>query len=280
MFPRQLFAKYHLARPLPMPHARAAVLMHLARRTFLPTAIALATTLGGPGAQAEPQAPFVMGTIQVDGTYAGKWLRKIYGEAFKRLGIPVEITAFPTQRLSVLADQGHVDGDVARVHGYAAAHPDLVRVEESTLGVVFALFTTQPALQLKRLEDLRESGLRGIYLRGVGICANTLKPFVPADRLLDITEEVQGLNMLLAGRSDFYCTSDLGIQSMLNLPEFKHVAPLRTLLAIGDVIPLYAYLHRKHAALVPRLAIVLRQMKAEGLVERYRLESLKEASGR
>lgn len=43
---------------------------------------------------------------------------------------------------------------------------------------------------------------------------------------------------------------------------------------IDAAIPLHAFLHHKHAALAPRLAEALRQMKAEGVIERYRIESL------
>jgi hypothetical protein len=38
--------------------------------------------------------------------------------------------------------------------------------------------------------------------------------------------------------------------------------------------------HRKHADLAPRLAAALKQMKAEGLIERYRVDALRESAGR
>ena len=250
--------------------------MNTCCRTLLATVLLSTAWLHAPPAWPAPAAPFVMGTIQTDETYSGKWVRKIYGEAFRRLGVRLEVTAFPTQRLSVLTDHAGVDGDVARVYGYAAAHADLVRVEEPVMEVVLALFTTDSSRVLKRLEDLPASGLRGIYLRGVAICENTLRPLLTPDRLTDTTEESQGLSMMLAGRADFYCTSDLSMQTLLRRAEFKEVRTLRKLLVLNDALAFYPYLHRKHAELAPRLAAVLKQMKAEGLIERYRLEALEE----
>jgi hypothetical protein len=43
---------------------------------------------------------------------------------------------------------------------------------------------------------------------------------------------------------------------------------------LGEQIMLYPYLHKKHVALAPSLAAVLKQMKADGSFERYREEAL------
>jgi len=48
------------------------------------------------------------------------------------------------------------------------------------------------------------------------------------------------------------------------------------MIEIGTAMPLYPYLHPKRAELAPQLAFALKEMKAEGLVERYRLEALRE----
>jgi hypothetical protein len=54
------------------------------------------------------------------------------------------------------------------------------------------------------------------------------------------------------------------------------VSGVRKLLNLGRPLSLYPYLHMKHSALAPRLAAVLKQMKAEGLVERYRIDTERE----
>lgn len=162
---------------------------------------------------AQPAAPaaFVIGTHQPETTFQGRWVRRIYEEAFRRIGVPLKVAVYPLQRLAVLTDQGTIDGDTARVAAYGAAHPELVRIDESIFDMGFGLWAVDRTLVLARLEDLRDKPWRGIYLRGVAICENTLSPFMPAERLRNVTDERQGLNMLLAGRAELYCGSSWGI---------------------------------------------------------------------
>jgi len=222
-------------------------------------------------------APIVLGTDYDRNTFAGKWYLRIYGEAFKRLDIPIEFVTFPTKRLSIEVDEGRVDGEAARVYGYAAAHPDLVRVEESVFDVVFSLYAANPALRLDRLEDLRAGSLLGEHRRGVALCENTLRQWLPADRLSNVETTEQGLKKLLAGRTDLYCELNFPVLMALLRPEFEGAREkVRRLLDLGKPMPLYPYLHQRNATLAPRLAATLKQMKAEGLIERYRIETERE----
>lgn len=224
--------------------------------------------------RAEPPRPFVMVTDQPETTYEGKWQRLAYQEAFKRLGVPLEVEMMPTQRVSAMVDSGAVDGQSMRVAAYAETHPDQVRVDESIYEVRFALWASNPALTLPRLEDLAATNWIGVYRRGVELCQRSLSPLVPATRLSSIATEHDGLRMLLSGRVDFFCEIDAAVQSALYSPEFKGVTSVRQLLTIGDRIVLYPYLYKSHADLAPRLAAILKEMKAEGLLERYRQEAL------
>ncbi len=229
-------------------------------------------------AQAAAQ-PFVMGTSQPEDTYAGKLQRRIYREAFRRLDIPLQISVLPLQRLTIVADQGAIDGDVARTHGYAANHPDLVRVEEPVYDSVWALFAVNPTLELDALPSLANRPWRATYLRGVGICERALKPLVPPERLSDVTSDTQGFTMMRLGRTDVHCTADLSAINLQYTAEFSDLPITRKVAEIGS-FPLHPYVHRKHADLAPRLATVLRQMKADGLLERYRQEAFREVERR
>jgi len=223
-------------------------------------------------ARAADAAPFVLGTDQPETTMFGRYYRRVYAEAFRRLGLRVQVVQAPTQRLSVLLAQGDIDGEVARARAYGEAHPELVRVDESVLETAFTLFTAQPALSLKRIEDLPATALRGVYRRGVVYCERTLGPLLPAARFTDVTDVAQGLNMLLAGRADFYCDVDAAVSIELEGGALKDAGAIRRLLDL-QVASIYPYLHGKHSALAPRLAAVLKQMRADGLLERYRQEA-------
>ncbi|TFV39383.1 hypothetical protein E4K66_13320 [Bradyrhizobium frederickii] len=212
----------------------------------------------------------MMATDQSESTFEGKWQRQTYEEAFKRLGIPIEVITMPAQRGTVMVDSGAVDGQFLRVFAYADSHPEQVRVEEPIYDVVFGLWVSKPELSLQRLADLEATNWSGIYRRGVELCQRSLSPLVPAERLSTISTEEIGVRMLLAGRVDFYCDLDVSINNALYGAEFKNVTSIRPLLTFGNPIPLYPYLNKRHAELGTRLAVVLRQMKAEGLLERIR----------
>ncbi|HEV8691918.1 MAG TPA: hypothetical protein VGQ91_16565 [Ideonella sp.] len=239
-----------------------------------------ALVLAWPAATHAADGPvFELGTSQGEDTLPGKMQRRIYGEAFRRLGLPLHFNVMPLQRLSAAADQGQIDGDVARVPGYGADHPELVRVDETVYDVTFALFTTNPTLTLPSLAALADTNWRGTYIRGAAVCLHALRPLLPGDRLIDVSTDAQGFDMLCLGRSEVHCTADLSALTLRYSPGFRGIDIMRKVADIGSYA-LHPYLHRRHAELAPKLAAVLKQMKAEGLVERYRAESLRELEGR
>ncbi|MED5621845.1 substrate-binding periplasmic protein [Ideonella sp. BN130291] len=236
-----------------------------------------AALLGGvPAAAGADQRVFLIGTDQVDTAFTGLWQRRVYAEAFRRLGLKAEFPYYPTKRLSALVDAGELDGDMLRRRSYGLAHPEQVQVDVPVIEVRFALYTAHPALRLARLEDLSATGWQGHYRRGVLFCEDTLKAHVPAQRLAEVTTTAQGLKSLLAGHTAFLCDIDLAVDNVLYSREIRGDERVRELLAMGPPEPLYPYLHKKNADLAPRLAAVLRQMKAEGLVERLRRQALRD----
>jgi hypothetical protein len=222
--------------------------------------------------RAEPQRPIVMVTGQPETTFEGKWQRLAYHEAFRRLGFPLEVDVMPTQRMTAMVDSGAVDGQFGRVGAYADTHPEQIRVDEPIYEVGFALWVSNPSLTLSHLQDLAATSLIGVYRRGVELCERSLSPLVPAERLSSVATEHDGLRMLVKGRVDYFCEIDAAVLNAVHSPEFRGAA-IRPLLTIGDRIAMYPYLSRKQAELAPRLAAVLKDMKAEGLLERFRQEA-------
>ncbi|MDD2924161.1 MAG: hypothetical protein PHW99_03225 [Rhodoferax sp.] len=198
------------------------------------------------------------------------WL--IYTEAFKRLGIPFRMEHYTLARGAAMVEQGLADAELSRVYEYGADRPYLVRVEESVVDIGFSLYSANPALRLARLEDLRAAKFQVEYRRGLLLCESTLKPLVASEHLSDVSTREQGLKKMLTGRTDLYCEIDVYVQQELHSPEFKslaNVAQVRRVISLGKSIPTYPYLNKKHAALAPRLAAVLKQMKAQGLMQVY-----------
>jgi hypothetical protein len=234
---------------------------------------ALLCSSTAPAQQQLAPAPFVMATHQADTNFQGQWVRRIYAEAFRRLSMPVDLPTIPLQRMTEMLDRGEIDGDVGRVHAHGLSHPEIVRVEESMYDIVVGLFTIDPAVELLRIEDLAAKPWSATYVRGVAICERLLKPHLRPENLTVIVTDEQGMDMLTMKRVDFYCTANHTIADVATRERHRKQPMPRLALSLGS-IPLYPYLHRRHAALAPRLAAVLREMRAEGLIERFRLEAM------
>lgn len=211
--------------------------------------------------------PFIMTRDAAAGSYAALWAGLVYAEAFRRMNIPLEMADYTLARRSVLIEEGAIDGEGSRILAYADAHPELVRVDEVLIDFTFSVYAANPKLSARRLEDLPADAIVE-YRRGVLMCENTLKKAIPAERLSNITSTEQGVKKLLAGRTDAYCDIDLYVSEALHLEELKEAGTVRKLFDIAAV-PTYPYLAKKHAALAPRLAAALKQMKAEGLLDAY-----------
>lgn len=220
------------------------------------------------------EKPFIVTAGGEPDTWGSRLGVLIYAEAFRRLGIAFRMEHYTLARGAAMVEQGLADAELSRVYDYGADRPYLVRVEESIVDLGFSLYTANTSLHLERLEDLRTAKPQPQveYRRGLLLCEQALKPLVAPERLSDVPTREQGLKKLLVGRTDLYCEIDVYVQQELHSPEFRglaNVSQVRRVIRLGKSIPTYPYLHKKHAALAPRLAMVLKQMKAQGLMQVY-----------
>lgn len=225
---------------------------------------------------AQPTPALVLGTPRPEGNYGGVLLRRIYQELFHRVGVPIEIRTLPTARLALELASGHIDGDLTRPWAFADSQPTLIRVDEPVLEIVFALWTVNPNTVLNRLDELAASGFSVNFTRGVTECEKSLQTLLPPHRIADVTTTAGALNMLHRGRNDLYCGVDFAVLSDAGSPELAGRPPPIKLVHIGKPSSLHLYLHSKHAALAPQLVVALKKMKAEGVMERLRKETLRE----
>jgi hypothetical protein len=222
-----------------------------------------------PARDARAETRLVLGTSQSKQTLAGRLQRLIYAEAGRRMGIAIELRVLPLQGLTIAAEQGLVDGDVARTYAYGNAHHKLVRVEESIYDVTWALFATNTALTLDHVAALAGKTWRVTYLRGAALCEEALRQVVPPARLTDVSSDAQGFGMLRLGRTDAHCTADISAQTLQQTSEFRDIPITHRVVDIGTY-SLHPYLHESHAELARELAVVLRQMKSERLIDQWR----------
>ncbi len=229
----------------------------------------------GSPVHAAPPAPLLAGFDADPNSFANRWSVLYFQEAFRRLGMSIQIAYYPLARRTALVDSGEIDIDSGRVRAYGDAHPKLVRVEEPFMAYNFALFTAHPTLQLENVDSLRSAEWLAEYRRGILFCEKALKAAVPAERLSDISSEEQGIHKLLAGRTDLYCDLEYVVSETLRSPDIKDAARVRKALSLGSV-PIYTYLQPRHAEWAPRLAAIFKKMKSEGLMEAYQAQVARE----
>lgn len=215
--------------------------------------------------------PFVMAADVEPQNMLFLWATLIYKEAFRRLGLPVEMVSLNLARRSALAEEGGIDGEVARIYSYGDTHPALIRIEEPVMEFTFSIFTGSTELQARQLSDL-PAGTLIDYRRGILLCENALKKAIPAERLGTVTTTEQGIRKLLARRSDAYCDIDIYISEFVQSGKLNNNPAPRKLFDIATM-KTYPYLARHHAELAPKLTAVLQQMRAEGLLVRYQKQA-------
>ena len=185
-----------------------------------------------------------------------KALTLLSQEAFRRLGLSVQLVSNPSERSLFFANNGDVDGEGLRVAGLSAQYPNLIQVPEPYIGISFVAFGKNPAVRLDRgWDSLKEH--RVAFITGWKMFeANAMG----AASVTKVDKPEQLFRMLDSGRIDLalYTRADgvalarsLGISAQALTPSLKDV-------------DMYLYLHQRHAALVPRLAQTLREMRADG----------------
>lgn len=199
--------------------------------------------------------------------YARRLFQLVADDAFGKLGYDVEIRNYPPLRASREADAGNVDGEAGRTSQYGDTHPALVRADEVIVVIRIAAFTTDPNIRLDGWDSLKDTPYRIDYRSGYELTKVRLERTVPAARLTGVVDGQAGMQRLALGISDLYIdTNEFGQLMMDKMPERYGKVRVAGWM---EQLPLYFYLHRRHAALAPRLAAVLRQMRADGALDRY-----------
>ncbi|MEW5729858.1 MAG: transporter substrate-binding domain-containing protein [Pseudomonadota bacterium] len=180
----------------------------------------------------------------------------VVAELFRRLGLAAELSVnLAASRAIQLAEDGIDDGLAARVKGLEAKYPNLVAVPEPIFENDFVACSLG-----KRLEGTGWGALAPhavAYIIGWQVFQNNL----PDVRELTLAKDAaQLLSLLKAGRTDFILHERW--QALRQAREAGavltvHEPPLAR-------VPMFIYLHRRHADLVPRVAATLAEMKADG----------------
>jgi polar amino acid transport system substrate-binding protein len=230
------------------------------RRSFLTVALAM----GVPARAADAQLINISTLIGSDP--ATSIAEQVMAEAYRRIGRVLVVHKLPGERTLVMANDGQMDGELYRKLGMEREYPNLIILPIALLTYEIVIFTRGTDFIVNGWESLRPFTIG--YVRGIKIVReNTVGMKVEAVPTME-----QAFQKLTMGRTDVVVgnrSSGLAAVEALKLDD------VRILLPPLAAFPVYHYLHKKHAAMVPVLLAALQAMKADKTIER-----LQKAAGR
>lgn len=179
----------------------------------------------------------------------------IVREAYRRLGITVDIMKYPAERALRLADAGDADGEVQRIDGIAKRYTNLIQVRPPINYIEGTIFTKTADFSVEGWESLRPYRI-GI-IRGIKFAERSTK----------------GMDTrLVSDYAELFRKLDRGLFDVAVSPRVNgwyQIAELR-LTGIRELEPpverfdLFHYLNRMHVDLVSEISSVFERMKEDG----------------
>ncbi len=183
------------------------------------------------------------------------FINELARAAFGRIGVEVGVITVPTGRSLINVNDGIDDGDIFRVAGAEAAFPNLIRIPEKTLDTDFVAYTKRSDIRIRTWADLQPfsvafaAGWRPYELNVKGV------------KELTKTTSINELPALLEkGRVDVILMDRWQGQWVIRQSGYRFHLLEPPLVRYE----MFMYLNKKHAALVPKVAKALADMKADG----------------
>lgn len=196
------------------------------------------------------------------------FLDQLIVAVFQDVGLEAEVIIYPTatERGMLNANEGVDDGLAMRVAGLEKQYPNLIRVPEAVADNDFVAYTTGKRFATDSWESLAP------YVVTYIIGWKVFEQNMPKGKEITLVRDADQLfGLLKAHRADVALyerwqglvkTREMGFKVQVLEPPL-----VRT--------KMYMYLHKKHAALVPRVAEALARMKHDGRYQRIFDNTLK-----
>ena len=193
------------------------------------------------------------------------FLDAVASAAFRRAGVKLKLVKLPAERALRNANAGIGDGELARIAGLEAQYPNLVRVPEKLIDWTFSAFSRDASIPA-RWEVIRQHQVG--HIKGWKIYEQQL---AGAPHVISVDDAAQLFRLLELDRIEVALYDRWLGDALVRQQGIMGVHALEPPLATREM---FIYLHKRHAALVPRLAAALRAIKAEGLYDRLYREKV------
>ena len=198
------------------------------------------------------------------------FLDAVASAAFRRAGVILKLVKLPAERALRNANAGIGDGDMVRIAGLEAQYPNLIRVPEKLIDWSFTAFSKDASIHA-RWEVIRQRQVG--HINGWKIYEQQL---AGAPHVIRVDDAAQLFRLLELDRIEVALYARWLGDALVQQQGIKGVHAIEPPLATREM---FIYLHKRHAALVPRLAEALRAIKAEGLYDRLYREKVLSLTG-
>lgn len=202
----------------------------------------------------------------------GMLFERILVEAYDSIGCDAKILRVPAERALVMSNSGKVDGEAARVPVIETKNANLIRVPTP-------LYTNTVVAYTKRLSRDMIKGWEDFEPYKIGMVIGYKfieKKTAGMDRTV-VTCYEKLFAMLAGGRVDVVVVEYFDSLPSLKSYRMDRIKMLEPALAYN---PMYHYLHKKHADLVPKIDAALKRMHEQGRMEGIMREMLEEFESR
>jgi polar amino acid transport system substrate-binding protein len=241
-----------------MADCRQVVRVVCMRRVMALAGICVASLLAsGSGLAQTGKLSLVTGALPPLSAAPGHpgFLNELARALFKRVGVEVEVSTLPVERVMINVNSGLDDGDLFRTAGAEQDFPNLLRVPEKVLDFEFMAYTNRPEIRVATWADLAPYVVA--YTTGYRIYDRSVKGVKEITK----TASIQELFPLLdKGRADVVLIDRWQAQWIIRRDGYL-ARPIEPPLAR---VEMFIYLNKKHAALVPKVAQALAEMKTDG----------------
>ncbi|MFZ6758983.1 substrate-binding periplasmic protein [Undibacterium sp. Ji50W] len=217
-------------------------------------ALLLATNL-----VAETPAPLQI-SVNVDSA-TGLVGASILSEVYKQAGLRFCVINLPPLRATKEAKAGHIDGEALRPPNYAAAHPELLRIDPAYIVVETLAYAIKSRdLSINKKSDLQT--LKVGVVRGIMNAQNATEG-LPGITFADTSESL--FKMLVAGRIDVAVDSRYSAYRAMNKIAGADAISEKMVLLVQ---PAHHYLNIRHKSLAATIAGTISQFTANGELQR------------
>lgn len=173
-------------------------------------------------------------------------------KAYQQAGYQMKLVVMPLERSAYESNKGKLlDAELSRTAEAAELLPNMIRVKVAIGTVRITAYSRNPAIKISSWQDLskwRVDVLRGMYLA---------KLKMQGQDYTEVNTIDQAMQRLLSDRTDIAVVLGDEMDWLLQQQAGTDIAALQPDLA---KVPIFHYVHERHAALVAPLEAALREL--------------------